>query len=238
MKKITAAVFTLCLLLSCAMPCFAAEISGEQSSGEVNLTAQVPETHVLTVSVKNGTVSYNGKDGTRLEIPRLSAFSLAIKIDSGYRVKKITLDETDVTDAYKDGQLTLSGIYAEAQLNVVTEKIGGTYDVDNPNPKAGDKVTITPKPDEGYELDKVTVKDENGKEIEVTDNGDGTYSYIQPEGEVTIEVDFDKKAESQGNFPQTGDNNNLTLWLAMMFVSGTALVGTAVYNKRRKKYSK
>ncbi len=105
--------------------------------------------------------------------------------------------------------------------------------MDNPDSKPGDKVTITPIPDEGYELDEVTVKDENGKEITVTDNGDGTYSYIQPEGEVEIEVTFTKKAETGGNFPQTGDNSNISLWIAVMFVSGVTLITIAVRNKRK-----
>ena len=34
--------------------------------------------------------------------------------------------------------------------------------------------------------------------------------------------------------PQTGDNSNMFLWIALLFVSGGALVGTAVYGKKKK----
>ena len=34
--------------------------------------------------------------------------------------------------------------------------------------------------------------------------------------------------------PQTGDNSHLFLWVALLFISGGALVGTAVYGKKRK----
>ena len=57
-------------------------------------------------------------------------------------------------------------------------------------PEEGNAVTITPKPDEGFEVDEILVKDENGKEIKVTQNPDGTYTFTQPDGTVTITVTF------------------------------------------------
>ena len=57
-------------------------------------------------------------------------------------------------------------------------------------PEKGDAVTITPKPDEGFEVDEILVKDEDGKEIKVTQNPDGTYTFTQPDGKVTITVTF------------------------------------------------
>ena len=57
-------------------------------------------------------------------------------------------------------------------------------------PEEGDAVTITPKPDEGFEVDEILVKDEDGNEIEVTQNPDGTYTFTQPDGKVTVTVTF------------------------------------------------
>lgn len=67
---------------------------------------------------------------------------------------------------------------------------GGKPAISPTNPRQGDKVTVTPKPDEGYEVDTVTVTDKNGKTIKVTDNGDGTYRFTQPAGKVTISVTY------------------------------------------------
>ena len=67
---------------------------------------------------------------------------------------------------------------------------GGTIKVSPRTPEAGDKVTITPDPDSGYEVDQVTVTDRDGDEIRVTANRDGTYTFTQPRGRVTIEVTF------------------------------------------------
>ncbi len=72
----------------------------------------------------------------------------------------------------------------------VTETENGAITLSPAEPGPGDKVTVTPQPDDGYELGSVTVTDEEGSSIEVVDNGDGTFSYVQPEGDVTITASF------------------------------------------------
>ena len=61
-------------------------------------------------------------------------------------------------------------------------------------PKAdkGDTVTITVKPDEGYEIDKVTVTDSKGNSITVTDKGDGKFSFVMPDSKVDVKATFVK----------------------------------------------
>ncbi len=64
----------------------------------------------------------------------------------------------------------------------------GAIDVDR-YATEGDKVTITVSPDEAYMLDEMTLTS-GGKDVEVTDNGDGTYTFTMPSGDVKIEVTF------------------------------------------------
>ena len=64
----------------------------------------------------------------------------------------------------------------------------GAIDVDR-YATEGDKVTITISPDEAYMLDEMTITS-GGKDVEVTDNGDGTYTFTMPSGDVKIEVTF------------------------------------------------
>ena len=73
---------------------------------------------------------------------------------------------------------------------VKTESENGSFAVSPDRPFSGQTVTITPKPDEGYTVDKVTVTDADGKPVEVTKNVNGTYSFTQPSGRVTITVTF------------------------------------------------
>ena len=66
----------------------------------------------------------------------------------------------------------------------------GEVDVSTTRPHAGDTVTVTPKPDDGYDVQTVTVTDENGSAVPVTKNEDGSFTFTQPEGEVTINAAF------------------------------------------------
>jgi len=78
----------------------------------------------------------------------------------------------------------------------VPETEDGDVTVDKETPAAGEKVTITVTPEPGKEVGEVIVKDENGNELPVTKNEDGTYTYEQPAGDVTIEVTFRNPAWS------------------------------------------
>lgn len=74
----------------------------------------------------------------------------------------------------------------------IQDTTGGTVTVEPPSAKPGTEVIITVIPDPGYQLEDLTVTDKNGNRIELVDNGDGTYSYRQPGGAVTIEAMFVK----------------------------------------------
>ncbi|MBM6688211.1 S-layer homology domain-containing protein [Collinsella tanakaei] len=67
---------------------------------------------------------------------------------------------------------------------------GGSVTIDPRYPIEGDKVTITPVPDEGMTVDEVSVVDRDGEPIDLVDNGDGTWTYVQPADQVTITVTF------------------------------------------------
>ena len=77
----------------------------------------------------------------------------------------------------------------------VDDTVGGTVMVSPKNPSKGDTVTITATPDNGYENDKVTVKDSSGKQIALTDKGNGKYTFIMPDGKVTVAASFVKSEQ-------------------------------------------
>ena len=70
------------------------------------------------------------------------------------------------------------------------ETENGEVTVTPSRPRKGDEVTIAPEPDEGFEVGSVGVTGKNGEPVEVTDNGDGTWTFVQPSGKVTITVTF------------------------------------------------
>ncbi len=73
---------------------------------------------------------------------------------------------------------------------IIDEPENGGVTTSPSRPEAGDTVTVNPEPDEGYEVDEIIVTDKDGNPVEVTRNPDGSYSFTQPEGAVTIEVTF------------------------------------------------
>lgn len=67
---------------------------------------------------------------------------------------------------------------------------GGSVTVSPKNAVPGQKVTLAPKADAGHELGDLAVRDAKGNELELTDNGDGTFSFKMPAGKVTVEATF------------------------------------------------
>lgn len=67
---------------------------------------------------------------------------------------------------------------------------GGELKLSRRYAEKGETVTLTAIPDEGYELDTLTVTDSKGKEIDLTHKGGNEYTFKMPAGRVEIEVSF------------------------------------------------
>ena len=68
----------------------------------------------------------------------------------------------------------------------------GSVAVSPKNATKGSSVTVTVKPDDGYQLDKLTVTDAKGGTISVTDKGNGKYTFTMPASKVTVTPTFVK----------------------------------------------
>ena len=71
----------------------------------------------------------------------------------------------------------------------------GSVSVSPKNASQGDRVTVTVKPDTGYELDSLKVLDKNGKELALTDKGDGKFTFIMPAGRVEVKAAFTEEVK-------------------------------------------
>ena len=70
----------------------------------------------------------------------------------------------------------------------------GTVTVNPSTASKGETVTITTKPSEGYELGSLAVKDASGDLLPLADLGNGKYSFVMPDGKVSVEAEFVKTA--------------------------------------------
>ena len=66
----------------------------------------------------------------------------------------------------------------------------GTVTASPKNAAKGATVTLAVAPAEGYQLDKLTVVDKDGKEIALADKGDGKYTFTMPASKVDVTATF------------------------------------------------
>ena len=98
------------------------------------------------------------------------------------------VDKQPATPVYVEStyQPPYTGKYSYA-INVA-DTDNGSVSVDK-YATEGEKVTLTVSPDKAYKLDALTVT-AGGKDVELTDNGDGTYTFTMPSSNVKVSASF------------------------------------------------
>ena len=86
----------------------------------------------------------------------------------------------------------------ERTYAIVTEDNGhGSVSVSADEASAGTRITVTVKPDAGYELDELTVTDSKNKDLKVTKRSETTYTFHMADSKVTVEASFAKDGTVQ-----------------------------------------
>ena len=88
------------------------------------------------------------------------------------------------------------GSYTTSYTVSVDKTVNGTITVSPKSASKGDTVTITVKPDKGYELDTLKVLDKNGDKVKLTEKN-GKYTFTMPAGKVTVKGSFVEEAPEQ-----------------------------------------
>ena len=99
----------------------------------------------------------------------------------------------------------------------------GTVTANRRYAERGDTVTITVKPDDGFKLDDLTVTDKNGKELKLTDKGNGKYTFKMPAGKVTVSATFAPEKTAADYFADVPANSyyaDAVLWAAKNGITG------------------
>ena len=119
----------------------------------------------------------------------------------------ITATAVDGSGASASCTVTVSSYLPPANPNyriTVEATQGGTVTADPTAAKAGATVTLTPAPDAGYQVGTVAVTDRFGDAVAVTEQADGTYTFVMPNGQVTVTVTF---AEAPLPFPDVTEGD-------------------------------
>ena len=124
-------------------------------------------------TAKRGANTFEIKDGCAVfTITKFSTFELSGTV-------------TYVAPSYS------SGSSSDPTYSVTVDKTeNGSVTVSPKSASKGGTVTITVKPDSGYTLETLTAIDSKGKEIQLTDKGDGKYTFTMPAGKVEVKATF------------------------------------------------
>ena len=139
-----------------------------------------------------------GTDGTLDSLPTPTRSSYTFKgwftaESGGTEVTTDTVFKVDTT-VYAQWNQNYSGGgggYVPVSYTITAEDaINGTVKVDKSRATCGSTVTLTVTPDIGYTLETLTVTTSSGKEIDLTNKGDGKYTFKMPSSKVTVKATF------------------------------------------------
>ena len=143
---------------------------------EVNATTGGTK-YTVTLDYADGEMAnslYTVTEGTKLTLPTPSRsgytfegwYDGSSRVSSPYKVMK---DVTLTAEWDYNGSSSSSG--STRYTVSVEDTDNGSVEVSPTRASKGSTVTVTVKPDEGYELDELTVTDKNGESVKLTDKG-------------------------------------------------------------------
>ena len=181
----------------------AKEAAKKAGGGTVtDLTTQAAKTYTVTLKFAN-----DGETTDQvLTVAENGIVILPTPARSGRYAFRYWTDGTNTYnagDAYTvTGNATLTAVwrYTGSSSSGITSSYpvsvprfdNGSVSVTPGSASKGTTVTITVKPDEGYELNKITVTDKDGNRLSLSDQGNGKYTFTMPSGKVTVDASFSK----------------------------------------------
>ena len=163
--------------------------------GSVELTVSgVPTEGKLAVTCDND-ITVNEKDGKYTAALPNETKDYTFKADyTGTDLYNNASDTCVVSVTYKGSSHHSSSASSSSTSNTISASTAsnGKVALDKSTAKKGNTVTVTVTPDAGYQLDKLTVTDAKGKTVDVTDKGNGKFTFTMPEGKVTVTPTFSK----------------------------------------------
>ena len=215
---------------------------------KVTFTCEKDETHKETPVVK--VTSAVKKPATCTETG-VTTYTATVEFNGQtYTDTKDVADIPATGHSYDNGKCTVCGAIASDFKVIITAGANGSWQkgtkdgltfTSNAAYKYFQKVQV-----DGKDLDvsNYTVKESStivtlkAEYLETLSVGKHTLAIVSETGTATTEFTVKAAAVTDDTqSPQTGDDSNIALWIAVLLAAGTALTGTAVYSRKRK-YSK
>ena len=170
---------------------------------KASLSLYEGDTETLTVTVKpdnatNKAVNWSTSDAG------------VATVDNNGKVTAVSSGTATITVTTMDGGKTASCAVTVSRASsgsssdhertyaIVTEDDGnGSVTVSADEASAGTRITVTVKPDTGYELDELTVTDAKNKDLKLTKRSESTYTFHMADSKVTVEASFTRDGEAE-----------------------------------------
>ena len=125
--------------------------------------------------------------------------TLTVTPNEGYWLRSLTVTEeggsevnvTESTFTMPSANVIVTAVFANTYGVIVVAAPNGTVSVDKEEPSAGETVTLTVTPDEGYELISIIATESSGTQLDLTAGDCGTYTFPMPASDVTVTPVFD-----------------------------------------------
>ena len=161
-----------------------------------------PQSVTITCATTGAKIYYT-TDGTT-PTTTSTEYTTALSLTSTTTVKAIAvnagMNDSAIATAtfikYSGGGGGGGGSYTPSYTVSVDKTENGTITVSPKSASKGDTVTITVKPDKGYELEMLKALDKDGDALKLTEKN-GKYTFKMPSGKVTVKGSFVEEAPVQ-----------------------------------------
>lgn len=221
MKKILFAALVLILVLCSAVPCFAAEYKpGDEIKIDVSATYRYSsEPNVYDSGLGNGKYSVTTSDGVTVTVTPENPLPDGARLV----VRQVTKDDAAAWKWFSDCTKDIGE-------NILPFDI---YFID----ADGKEISVT-----GKMTVEISLPDGYGTPVACYLSTDERTTVLESKrtgNKVIFETDHNSyyvvaQKKGTGGSPQTGDNSNLTLWIALLLASVGA-ISVAVYGSRKKR---
>ena len=149
-----------------------------------------PTLQAAVDAVENNGIIKLLKDGETATVSRTLKFT--VEPDNKTYTITAGANTTVTNEGHKYTCVYTAPTYTGPSGYAVKTEVGahGKLTVSSSYATKGTTVTVTVTPDKGYVLSDLTVTDKNGNSLTLTDKGNGKYTFVMPDGAVTVKAAF------------------------------------------------
>lgn len=156
-------------------------------------------------------IVWDGSAGTNIAVLENNTYN-CVKVNSDYTLSWTTYSSTEPTTKYT--------------VTVDKNITNGTVTPSATPLEAGKTFTVTATPDDGYELDAITVTTADGKSVAATD--ESTHTYTMPASNVTVSATFKVKTDAKYSVTYTAPTGEGVVDSSINPTETTLAAGTTV----------